>query len=127
MARQLKIEPAEDAEADVAALFRQYLEVCNRAIAAHERAFPYQQMLSVGEALFEERPIELAVYDDRPKGAFSLRFKDRRLNISGEPRDAKKSWRVNLSYLQHVVNHPEDYIRHPEKLDLDWLKSRLGF
>jgi hypothetical protein len=32
---------------------------------------------------------------------------------------------MNLSYVRNVVAHPQDYIDHPEKLDLDWLKSRL--
>ena len=124
--KHIKIEE-NTVDDDVTALFHQYLAVCNKAIKKHENEFPYQQMLSWGETLLGGRPIDLAVYDDEPKAAFSLYFNNHELKNDGDPVDARKAWRMNLSYLRNVVNHPDDYIEHPERLDLDWLKSRLGF
>ena len=112
---------------EVHQLFQQYLEICNQAMNAHSHDFPYRQFLSISNALIGDEAIDLAIYDDRPKAAFSLTFKDNILTNGGYPDDVKKAWRVNLSYLQKVVENPEDHIAHPEKLDLDWLKSRLDY
>lgn len=124
--KRIKVEVG-NGEDDVKALFEQYLDICNQAIAKHKGEFPYQQVLNLGETLMGDRPIDLAIYDDEPKAAFSLHFKDDKLENGGYPSDVKKAWRMNLSYLKKVVEHPDDYIEHPEKLDLDWLKSRMGY
>jgi hypothetical protein len=34
--------------------------------------------------------------------------------------------RLGRRYMEDVVAHRAEYIRHPEKLDWDWLKSRIG-
>jgi hypothetical protein len=41
---------------------------------------------------------------------------------------AQPSFHLKLGrhYMEDVVAHREEYIRHPEKLDWDWLKSRMG-
>jgi hypothetical protein len=114
--------PHEDAEV----LFERYLAICNEAIAAHEDEFPYRELTSAAEHMLGDDPIDLVIYDDEPKAAFSVRFKKKRLKPKGAPKDVRKAWRVNLSYLRHVAAHPETYIEHPENLDLDWLKSRMG-
>ena len=124
--KHIKVEVANDIE-DVDELFHRYLDICNQAIKKHKGEFPYQQVLNFGETLMGDHPIDLAVYDDEPKAAFSLFFKSNKLKDGGHPLDVKKAWRMNLSYLRKVVEHPDEYIEHPEKLDLDWLKSRLGF
>ena len=112
---------------DINGLFYEYLKICNQAIEQHKDEFPYQQVLDLGEKIMGDQPINLAVYDDKPKAAFSLYFRNNKLEDGGLPHDVKKAWRVNLSYLRKVVENPKDYIAHPEKLDLEWLKSRLGF
>lgn len=124
--KRIKVEAGNGKE-DMIALFHRYLDICNQAIEKHKGEFPYQQVLDLGEKLMGDRPVDLAIYDDEPKAAFSLHFKNNKLKNGGHPEDVKKAWRVNLSYLREVVEHPEKYIEHPEKLDLDWLKSRLGF
>jgi len=40
--------------------------------------------------------------------------------------DPSITWTVTREYLEEIVKDPDTYIEHPEKLDLDWLKSRLG-
>ncbi len=124
--KHIKVE-AKNGEEDIEALFHRYLAICNKAIEKHKGEFPYQQLLNFGETLMGDRPVDLAVYDDEPKAAFSLQFKNNKLQNDGHPSDVKKAWRMNLSYLRKVTEHPDEYIEHPEKLDLDWLKSRIGF
>lgn len=125
MTTRIKVEVAKG-EDDIETLFKQYLTICNEAIDKHKDEFPYKEILNLGNTLMGDRSIDLAIYDDRPKGAFSLKFKNQKLANDNYPSDVEKAWRVNLSYLKHVVEYPEKYIEHPEKLDLDWLKSRLG-
>ncbi len=124
--KHIKVE-AENGIEDVDKLFHRYLGICNKAIKKHKDEFPYQTALNLGKTIAGDRPIDLAIYDDEPKASFSLRLQNKELVEQGKPEDVKKAWRVNLSYLRKVVEHPDDYIEHPEKLDLDWLKSRLGF
>ncbi|MDB2414163.1 hypothetical protein N9W34_00150 [Rickettsiales bacterium] len=126
MEKRIKIEKADD-NGDIDELFNQYLEICNKAIDKHKDEFPYKQILSATNAVVGDKPIDLTIYDDEPKGAFSLKFKDKKLVHNGTPEDVKKAWRVNLSYVKNVLEHPDKYIEHPEKLDMDWLKSRFGF
>ncbi|MDB2414208.1 hypothetical protein N9W34_00375 [Rickettsiales bacterium] len=126
MEKRIKIENGND-QKDIENLFELYLAICNKAIERHKDEFPYKEILSVTETMMGNRPIDLAIYDEKPKGAFSLKFKNNKLVQDGKPADVKKAWRVNLGYIEQVVKHPEEYIAHPEKLDLEWLKSRLGF
>lgn len=123
--KRIKVKDKNIAE-DVKALFRRYLDICNEAIEKHKSELPYKTILSATDMFIDNRPIDLAVYDDEPKAAFSLYFKNKKLTGDAHLKDTKKAWRMNLSHLREVVKNPEKYIKHPEKLDLDWLKSRLG-
>lgn len=115
-------------KASIDQLFKQYIEICNQAMAMNKDQFPYKHLLSVAAKFFSEHPIHLAVYDDQPKGDFSVVYEKDGLTCKAVQSDeSKNAWRINLSYLKKVVDHPEKYLENPEKLDLDWLKSRLGF
>ena len=109
-------------------LFREYLDVCNRALEANKDKFPYKQLWSMTESVLDDSSVKFAVYDDRPKECYSLKLEDHKIKPvkKCDTEDAKEAWRMNLSYLQRVVEHPEEYIEHPAKLDWEWLKSRLG-
>ena len=121
--KQAKIEDSEDEIEDI---FKQYLDICNQAIEKHKDEFPYREALGLSKTVLGEKTFDLAIYDDNPRGTFSLKFKDKELIKSGQPANPKKAWWVNLSYLKNVVENPKKYIEHPEKLDFDWLRSRLG-
>jgi len=106
-------------------LFRKYIEVCNQAIALHKDEPLFKNLFDALKAEEAHRPFELAVYDDQPKCAFSLQVKNRQLITSHPPSDVQSAWRIDLSELQHVVENAIEYIHHPDKLKLDWLKSRF--
>ncbi|PIR38694.1 MAG: hypothetical protein COV35_05905 [Alphaproteobacteria bacterium CG11_big_fil_rev_8_21_14_0_20_39_49] len=112
---------------EIEELFNKYLDICNKALDRHKDKSPYKDILSSVHTIVDSNPIELAIYDDVPKGAFSIQCKDMKLVFNGTPRDIKKAWRFNLSYLKNVVERPDEYIENPDKLDMDWLKSRFGF
>lgn len=106
-------------------LLQRYLEICNDALKKHGDKLPYKEIVSAVKRTIDDHPLELAVYDDKPKAAFTLSLKEEKLVSNGYPEDVKKAWRMDLSYLRQVVEQPKEYIENPEKLDLDWLKSRL--
>jgi len=57
-----------------------------------------------------------------------VRFSNGRFELVGRGKreDPGITWTVSRGYLETVVEDPDRYLEHPEKLDLDWLKSRLG-
>lgn len=121
------INPQPITENEIENLFFQYLNVCNQAMALHQTDMPFREMLMAEQADLHSRPFDLAIYDDRPKGAFSLQLKNEQLVPQGDPENVIAAWRLNITDLQHVVDHSAHYIQHPEQLHLDWLKSRFGF
>jgi hypothetical protein len=116
---------------DEQALFSQALEVMNRAIRAHEDDFPYKQILSASDKLMDDRKVAVALTKE-PGGApydfYTVRFDDGHWKLEGRGKqdDTSVHWSVTRDYLEEIVKDPEPYVAHPEKLDLDWLKSRLG-
>lgn len=123
---KLKIIASETAEMAVNELFGHYIDVCNRALEAHEDKFPYKELIAAGEKL-SGGDIHLAVYEDVPEAVYTLQFQDKRLTHRPDiTPNMKRAWRVNKSYLRKVVEQPEKYIEQPELLDIDWLKNRLG-
>lgn len=106
-------------------LFQSYLEVCNQALEANKDRFPYKQMLEASEKLLGAREITVAVYDDQPKAVYDLALSEKHLSAKPHESECQKAWRLNRSYLEEVVNHAEDYIKNPAKIDWAWLKSQM--
>ena len=117
----------------VVTLFVRYLDVSNEALAAHQDSFPYKQILTVSGIILGDRKIGTIVYEedpDMPIDYFTIAFSrnSRRLELVSEEleKDTAFRWKVRREYLERVVERPQEYIRHPERLDWEWLKSRLG-
>jgi hypothetical protein len=56
-------------------VFRQYLEICNRAIEQNRNKFPYTEIWGARFKSREEAiEIQAVVFDDRPKVAYTLRL-----------------------------------------------------
>ncbi len=106
-------------------LLQKYLDVCNKAIEENKNEFPYKQAMSSFERMFENNNIHIAIYDDRVKDMYVLKYKNSKLsNETSEEPVLEKSWHINYSHLKHVVDNPEQYIKHPIKLDWEWVKNR---
>jgi hypothetical protein len=108
-------------------VFKEYIEVCNKAITANNHKFPYKGLLDVCNLIWKDHDINLAIYDDRPKATYSMHLDDDQIIYKEEnPEKLKKRpWKINLSYMEKVIGNPEKYIKHPERLDMDWLSSRM--
>lgn len=111
---------------EVETLFNLYLSVCNQALTNHKHSQPFQQIIARARTVAESRPFELAIYDDLPKGAYTVRFQNDQLIKAGAPINVHQSWRLHLSYLMRIAANPERYIQEPNALELEWLTSRFG-
>jgi hypothetical protein len=124
--------PGEDImiDLDTGALFTQYLNVVNRTLATHRDEFPYQQMISAGQATLRVRRIGVAVYQDDPQHPhdwLTIHMDNGKLAVLEHGKaDPDITWRVKERHLEAVTEHSEESVDHPVKLDFDWLKTRIG-
>lgn len=113
------------------ALLSDYLEVCNAALVANKQSFVYQQLISLSGFVFSGRNFAVLLYEidpDLPDACYTVRFTGNQLELIAEgKRDVVFSCKMRRDYLKHVAENRQDYVLHPEKLDWEWLKSRLGF
>lgn len=113
------------------ALLTQALHVMNHALDRRRDDFPYQQILAGFEKVFGSTGFVAAIYKSdasHPHAHFTVRFADGRFDriSEGKRGDANVTWSVSRGYLEKVVGDPEPFIENPEKLDWEWIKSRLG-
>lgn len=115
--------------AELEQLFKRYMDVCCEVMRVHSDHFPYHQIWGAASKVLGESEVPVAVVDDRPKALYGLSLKDHALEAHPIPQAEAplRPWRLPYSYMKHVVDHPEEYLSHPAKLDWDWLRSRLGF
>ena len=107
-----------------------YLDVCNAATEEHRHSLVYRPIIAVYDSVFINRHVGIDVYGSDPddiEATVTIRL------LNGEfvpvpEADAHPSFHLKLSrhYMEEVVSHRDVYIRHPEKLDWDWIKSRMG-
>lgn len=118
------------AELDTNAVFTQYLNVLNRSLGAHRDDFPYQQIISAAEELLEDKDIGVAIYEDEPDNPhdyFTISFEEGSFEIEEHGKESPDvDWRVSESYLREVIQNEEEYVEHPDRLNIDWLKARLN-
>jgi len=111
-------------------LFIDYLDTCNAAMSQHEDEFPYKQILDLAEDEIRGKEMGVAVYGsdpDSPHDFFTVEMTDGALHfVEHGKREPDLVWKTPRSYLEKVVRNRGDYIDKPSKLDLDWLKARVG-
>ena len=125
MSSENKIKDAAEYEQ----VFQKYLEICNRAIELNKNKFPYTEIWGARlKALEDEIKIQAVVFDDRPKISYLLRLtKDMKIEIAEKkelpPEDA---WPFTYQYLKRVVDHPQEYLENPARLEWGWLQNIFG-
>jgi hypothetical protein len=111
-------------------LVSDYLDVCNAAADAHRHSVVYGPIIAAYDSVFANRAVGIDIYDQDPdkiETTIPIRL------VHGEfvpvPEtgiDPSFHLKLGRHYMEDVVAHRGDYIRHPEKLDWDWIKSRMG-
>lgn len=112
-------------------LFNQYIEVVNRVIAENRDGL-YGKSANLWSKKFADEPIAVGVYDrdaDTPHHWYTLKLRDSQLTLVDRIKDpdAKIKWKVKEDHLNHTINNADEYVKNPMKLDLDWIKTRVGF
>ena len=111
-------------------LVRDYLDVCNAAAEEHRHSLVYRSIIVAYESVFANRQVGLDIYDSDPdetETTITIHVVNGEFLTVPEPH-AHPSFHLKLGrrYMEDVVAHRDDYIQHPEKLDWDWIKSRIG-
>lgn len=112
------------------ALFDEYLSVVNRAIAANKEGV-YGKAVKLWERAAGDKQIAVGVYQSdasSPHHWYTLELHDGNFDLveRGKADKATFHWKISEEHLNHVVGDPQIYVEHPVKLDLDWLKTRVG-
>ncbi len=111
-------------------LFTDAVNVMNEAIQQNRDRFPYKQIISATQGVADGMRSGIAVYSDdpdTPHDYYTLGFSDSQIEILSHGKDEPTvTWKVSRAYLKKVTENPEEYKKHPAKLDWDWLLSRLG-
>ena len=113
-----------EAERDMV-LFQNYIEVCNRALAANKDRFPFKQILEAAQGRAVSPLVDVCVIDDIAEPKFTLHIERRKIIAEkhgpAETCACEAKWSIRKSYLEDVVNHPEEYIKNPALIDWDWM------
>lgn len=115
---------------DTNTLFTNALNTVNLALDRHSEETPYEQILAAAEKILGDEHLGVAVYKDdpaHPHDYYTIRYRSGALEVVSHGKEAPSvDWKVSESYLKKLADDSEEYIEHPVKLDLDFLKSRLG-
>lgn len=111
-------------------LMMDYLDVCNAAVEKHRHSLVYGPIIAAYDSVFANRHVGIDIYDSDPddiEATITIHLVNGRF-VPVPEADAHPSFHLKLGrqYMEDVVAHREDYIQHPEKLDWDWIKSRMG-
>jgi len=112
------------------ALFTDALATINKAVEANKDKMPYEQFIQLADKLAQDLQINVGVYTDDAGNVhdhYTVVWRDGSFELQDHGKtEGAVDWKVSREYLEQLRDNPEEYKQHPEKLDLDWLKSRLG-
>lgn len=122
-------EARKTAPTETAALFVDYLNTCNTVLAKNKDEFPFDEIIAQANKILAGKTIGVSVYKDdpeRPRETFTVAMTKGVLHFVESKMRPNLTWKVKEEYMRQVVDNQREYIEHPTKLDLDWLKSRIG-
>lgn len=111
-------------------LFMGYLDVVNEALDKQRDTPVIGELTKLITNLGQSKKISAAIYKsdpDSPFDYFTVRIADGGVQLDARGKNEPDiDWRVSQDYLVKVSEDPKSYIDNPLKLDIDWLKSRVG-
>ena len=105
-------------------LVKWYFNVCNTALATPNANPVVSLVESLVIQAMPNRDISIEVVDDEHEhiGYYRTRFFDGQfLPVQEGERDPENRFMLRRSFLRSVVEHSDDYIEHPERLDWSWI------
>lgn len=123
--------PSQTIDTDeVTQKFLAYLDTFNAALDAHRDEFPYKQIVKGGEALLDGGNIGVALYKHDPSAPHdfhTITLEDGELKYVGRGKqNVRMGFKTKESRLEEVAENRDRYVEDPSKLELDWLKRKLG-
>ena len=110
-------------------LFMSALTVINRSLDENRDKGLYGKLVAAFDKYADGHVAAAGLYKDdpaKPHDFFTIRYLKGRFELVERGKgEHKTEWKVSTDYLQSLVDNPQEYIDHPAKLDLDWLKTIL--
>jgi len=111
------------------ALFSQYMDVVNKALVANKDD-AYGMVVKAAEKFYDGKEIGVAVYEDepsKPHDYYTVSFHGGTFHLLERGKDeADSTWKLPQRHMEEVVADPQAFIDHPARMDLDWMKKRVG-
>jgi len=106
-------------------LVKQYLNICNAALATHREKAVFGTVLASINRFVSGDTITLQVIDDTPApiGYYTTRFVDGQftpVQVGEQYPDSR--FTLHRHFLEEVAAHADHFVEHPEELDWSWLK-----
>jgi len=112
-------------------LFMGYLDTVNEALDKHSDTPVIGQVLSLMEKAGSGKKFGAAIYKSDPQSPFdyfTVRLANGKFELDSRGKNEPDiDLRISQEFLINVNEDPQKYIDNPAKLDLDWLKTRVGF
>lgn len=107
-------------------LVKHYFNICNTALTTHQDKVVYATAIALIDKMAAGENISLKVVDENGDvlGRYTTYFKAgqfapvRKGELEPDARFA-----VRRGFLEEVVDHADEYVEHPEKLDWSWLRG----
>ena len=111
-------------------LVAQYFNICNKALAQRKKNPFYAVIQTLVNQFHNGEVIAVKVVDmpkqpGVPAGYYTTRYIDGQFTaVCESEHNPDTHFTLRMSFLEDVVEHADDYIKHPEKLDWSWLRKR---
>ncbi len=110
--------------------FQNFLDVINQSYRQNKDKASYLHLFPAFDKIFNHRKLAIAVYQDdpgTPDEYFTVQFEDDHFEIAEHgSQQPVIAWKLSEDYMQKVIDESQSFIEHPEKLDWEWLKSRIA-
>lgn len=122
------VKQAEDAsDLSIINLVKHYFNICNTAIRQNEDSLVFGTALGVIKQLKSGDTISIKVVGGKEGETeyFTTRFVDGVFTpIDKGKNDPDSQFTMTKDMLQDVLDHDDEYIEHPERLDWSWLTDK---
>lgn len=117
--------PEEEA---LTSLVKEYINVCNYVLVEHKDRFALGEIIALADRVFGTDDVALRIVgnDGKPLAHYTTRYGNGQFAPIREGEDSPDTvFRIPWTHLQEVVDNADDYMAHPAKLDLAWLRVGL--
>lgn len=106
-------------------LLEAYVAICNTALLRNCERFPFKQILEAASNSARGRLVEVEIKDSAAKKKYIFTIENGRI-VSKEHDECGEcecddNWLIPQSYINDVVENPDDYINNPARIDWSWL------